>query len=228
MIQWNKLIRKIKISLFDVDKTNADRGTPRPDSHDQIIDGAVKAHATHSINPVSNATTDTGYISNKNQQVLAFDGTANKALMGYNPGLDKWGMFVGKDGVDVTTNSDPANLIFNSSQDVFKIVATGNINSPALSISNPGAGNFANGSATTTVAHGLSFAPLLIAFGLDGSKYAQLPYTTYVAGIWETFYLEVDATNVYFSVQAMVSGTGLSLPGGFVPAKYYLLQETAN
>lgn len=59
MLQWNKLIRKIKISLFDVDKTNADRGTPRPDSHDQLAQDATKAHGTTSFNPVTSASDST-------------------------------------------------------------------------------------------------------------------------------------------------------------------------
>lgn len=217
---YNKIWRFI-MSLFDVDKTNADRGTPSPNSHDQIIDGAVKAHATHSINPVTNATTDTGYISNKNQQVLAFDGTANKALMGYNPGLDKWGMFVAQDGVDVTTNSDPANLIFNSSQDVFKIVA-----SNSLTISHPSNGTQDN----VAVAHGLSTIPAVVCFvsipGFPGTQYG-MPYGFFISS---TNYLNanfwIDSTNVTFSISTG-SATGSSYTGNYV-FKYYILQETAN
>lgn len=45
------------MSLHDVDKGSFDRGSPIPNHHDQIIDGAHKNHGTNSANYTTDATT---------------------------------------------------------------------------------------------------------------------------------------------------------------------------
>lgn len=223
------------MSLFDVDKSSVDRGSPNPNRHDQLIDGAVKNHATHSINPISDATTQTGFISQKNQQVIAYDGTANKALMGYNSALNKWGFFVADDGVDVTTNSDPSQLIFNSSQDMFKIVQTGTTTkSPPSSWSN---GNVQ----TITISHGLGFKPAFLVYvtnpDLSGVGYinsnnlTNLPSTIYVTSGGSSIIIstaDVDTSNLYIHLLNLSGGTASGLDAYTWTYKYYILQETAS
>lgn len=44
------------MSLNDVDKSSFDRGTPKPNHSDQLIDGARSNHGTNSVNYVSDGT----------------------------------------------------------------------------------------------------------------------------------------------------------------------------
>jgi hypothetical protein len=44
------------MSLFDVDKIGPKRNTPSPNTHDTILEGAVTAHGTNSVNYTTDAT----------------------------------------------------------------------------------------------------------------------------------------------------------------------------
>lgn len=129
---------------------------------------------------------------------------------------------VAKPGKDVTTATD-ADLAFNSAQNVFKIVADSTVSCTAPAHTNN----------TTTIAHGLSYKPAVIAFLEAGIAVgARMPLPTWTSLtrddvnnviVFRTWInVEVDATNLYiryFNSLATVDGPCI--------VHYYLLQETA-
>lgn len=135
-------------------------------------------------------------------------------------GTDFYGMKVSKPGFDVTTATND-NLIFNSSQDVFKIVKSGTIAVPT---------NVTSGvPLITLIPHGLSYVPIpLIYFTFDGSSYQQLPAATGFAvtsvfvGFNDWIYATTDATNIEIVFYSAVTGNY-----GTLNYKYFLLQESA-
>lgn len=143
------------------------------------------------------------------------------------------GFYVTKPTIDVTTNKDPANFIFNSNQNVFKIAK---IMTVTVTDVLPGSGA---SSVVSTTPHGLTFLPSHAAFiSLDSSIGTYLGLTVYNAPnpclIFGTgastlvpqvvASVQVDATNVYFYFQTTISGAATFVNS----AKVYLLQETAT
>lgn len=144
-------------------------------------------------------------------------------------------MKISKEGFDATTASDDE-LVFNSNQNVFKIVKSG---TTTLTVPS----TFSSGSVlTATIPHELTSKPAFIAWvdipvG-DGSSLIQgklvtlpamiIPATGPVAGSVRLYITaDVDATNLYLRV-ANTTGLGLSGVDGDYIFKYYILQETAN
>lgn len=222
------------MSLTDVDKDNLDRGTPTVNSSDIVIDGANKAHKTISTHYKTDADANTGRIQMQNKQMLANDGVTPIGLYGYNQALGKWGFFVTKAGVDVTTNTDLSQFVFNSAQDIFKIVGSGTFTDMAThTTSNPGAGKFGGDTfSIATIPHGLSYVPAIIGYlGLSGGGYQPIPYTDYLSftssiALWYTWSITVDATNVNIILNTLAYGSSSGIGSG-TTFKYYLLQETA-
>lgn len=159
------------------------------------------------------------------------------------------GLFVSKSGIDVTQAND-SQLIFNSSQDIFKIVAKGSINIPAFTTGTGGINYSA-----ISVPHNQLFTPIVNVFArgsildsslsLVASSYIPLPIyisggtgrggiigSYYFLSIGGTFYscsivFAVDATNIYFEAACNTS-TGSADTILSIPISYYIMQETAN
>lgn len=164
------------MSLTDTDKINLDRGAPTPNHSDVIIDGASKAHNTLSTHYKTDADTNTQRLQMQNKQIVGSNGVSqivnygvqtdgNFALKFFDTngiGVARFGQFsdgsialkVAKSGqeVDSATNSQ---LVFNSTQDTFKIVSK---NSAAFSFTSGGAGP---GSTTVTINHNLGYVPII-------------------------------------------------------------------
>jgi hypothetical protein len=216
------------MSLLDTDKSSVDRGTPHPNQHDVIAADSVKAHKTISTHYDAGADTNPGFLQMQNKQIIGNDGTTPTTLYGYNQALNKWGLFVTKAGVDVTTNTDLSKFIFNSGQDVFKIVGTYPI---SVSV-NTASGYYAS----TTLAHGLGFTPAFVAFtvvpatisGNNPNLNHGNPAMIYglVGGVFRVLALAevtADSTNLYFSAQL----DGATSAGTYTfSTKVYALQET--
>ena len=140
---------------------------------------------------------------------------------------------IAKSGYDVTSALNDQ-LIFNSSQNIFKIVSSGTaITTNATATA--AAANFASGSTTVTIAHGLSFIPTVIAFIQDTdytpNRFRSLPWTTYanVSGTvcnWITYSVDADASNIYLLSSCVA--TGGTANTGNKTIKFFLLQESAN
>lgn len=142
------------------------------------------------------------------------------------------GLFIAKPGVNVVTATDDQ-LIFNSSQNIFKIVTTGTGVTPSSSVgASPGWGVFSL--SPITQAHSLSFVPIVMGFVQVGSKYVLMPYTFFSStganiGTFETPVVSADATNVYINTDCIINVTSgsPSVNIGGRNVKYYLLQESA-
>lgn len=172
-----------------------------------------------------------GNIRQNSQNIIVFDNTTNRVLIGYQTVLQAWGMFVSKPGVDVTS-ATADQLIFNSNQNIFKI-ATKIPLTLTYSHTNPNS-EFR----TTSVAHGLTYLPGFLAFntldpyfaGLTTGVTASKPNPTSIVGavagqVISVMYMEasIDATNVYLIVQ---TGGGEPTASYTFSSNIYLLQET--
>lgn len=174
------------MSLHDVDKSSLDRSTPLPNHDDQIIQDAVKAHGTASVN--------------------------------------------------YTTDQTNLSIIQDAKNGQFTIVGVGGFTTTnSYTATNPGAGNYgAPFFDLYTAPHGLGFLPGVIAYELSSAgEYAPMPLTKYTQNtssdaVWYTFYLYVDATNVYLRLLTMIYGNiNVTFTPGFI-FKWYLTQQTSN
>lgn len=129
---------------------------------------------------------------------------------------------VARDGQNVITAPDNE-LIFNSEQDVFKIVLSG-----TASGNLPSAGSIN----TITIPHNLGFTPIPMVFLSGGGHYSPLPAVPALGDgpsftgirVDQLMTVSVDNENLY--IQQALSPQAAS--GYAVTYKYYLLQETAN
>lgn len=161
-------------------------------------------------------------------------------ILGKRPLTSLRGLYVSKSGVDATVATD-SELLFNSDQDIFKIVFEGSITIPTQSLSAQVVWQ------TITIPHGLKFIPIMNIYaqvnyetwptGVGGGAtvipaYVPLPYNGNGVGNLSNanYYIDaaVDNTNIYITYY--YSATLSSGPQIFpeTPIKYYLLQETAN
>lgn len=140
-----------------------------------------------------------------------------------------YGFKVSKANKDVFTAAD-SDLIFNSDQNVFKIVASGYMTIPAYSVSST-AGNFTTNFGSVVVDHNLGFAPAILAYYFDGSEYFPVPFSNPGGSGVNANWLSVNAyttpTQVAGSSQTTVYGAR-TINNPSLLIKYYLLQETAN
>lgn len=132
---------------------------------------------------------------------------------------------ISESGVDVTTATEDQ-LTFNSTRNVFKVVAT-----DTISVNKP-----ANEDAVTiTLAHGLSYVPGFVAYALESGVYHQTPLVVTVStgsagsGTTSIYYVArigADVDNLYFIIEA---GEGPAyLESITVDFRYYLFIETAS
>lgn len=172
-----------------------------------------------------------GNITQNEQNIIVFDNTTNRVLIGYQTVLQAWGLFVSKVGIDVTA-ATASQLIFNSNQDTFKIVSSGSVSFAVGSLV-PGA------STTSVVAHGQTGVPAVIAF-VNGTGSTYLTAGEYysvsvaipvaVGGVYQAgivYYFTVDTVNITFIVSNYTSLNPVTDIGTAV-FKYYILQETAS
>lgn len=164
--------------------------------------------------------------SENRTKVIKDENGVNKILLG--KGQDgKYVLKVAKDGIDVLIATNDQ-LIFNSSQNIFKIVETNN-----TTVTVSGHGTFTS----TPIVHGLDFTPGVIAYitqipGSTSSGWSQLPFIFAVQpGAGSTTHAInaiaksiVDDTNLTFYISHIDSSIG----NGVWNITYYLLQETVN
>jgi hypothetical protein len=136
------------------------------------------------------------------------------------------GFYVAKPGHDVITETSASNLIFNSNQNVFKVVATGT--TKVTIPSGYGAGEY-----NSLINHSLNSYPVVVSYVTPpyvtaADKYVlDNPNLSAVGGVvkWQT-YTTTGLTYVTFSVDlqaALLTG----VVGDWL-FTYYLLQETAG
>lgn len=174
-----------------------------------------------------------GNITQNQQNIIVFDNTTNRVLIGYQQVLQQWGLFVSQPGVDVTT-ATADQLIFNSEQDTFKIVKIID-----LSLSVTISPDNTPGYSIVSEPHGLTYIPAYLAYitldptvaadGASTTGHIVSPAMTYgtLAGnvsIFSISTVSADATNVYFDTE--MGKSYLSGTYNF-SAQVYLLQESA-
>lgn len=170
---------------------------------------------------------------------IYYDGSGiATVLIGLRPLTGIRGFYVAQPGIDVRVATDEQ-LIFNSQNDIFKIVETGSGIIPGITTST---GEFNS----ILIPHNLGFVPIAdvyvqmtFAFLIDNAdvfvpSYTLLPvdnkfYLLEVPSINSTIqiYSAVDINNLYIGWQYDTHGdSGVTFDP--VPYKYYLRQETAN
>jgi len=144
-----------------------------------------------------------------------------RIFTGSNPSDGEFVMKISKPNIDVLTATDDK-LIFNSNQNVFKIIKT-----DTVTITHP----INTATTTLSVPNTLGFIPMFLAYAtVDGGlSYDQLPLSSVnsVAGsltINRLIDMGIDINNLYFQIK-----TGSNNIAPYTAnIKYYLLQETAN
>lgn len=128
--------------------------------------------------------------------------------------------------MSIDTVKDTLNL------DHFEIAKSATGIFASVTTSNPGAGNYALGHASTTIAHGLGYSPVILAFLTINSTRKTYPmplnvYTTpssSTAG-WLAFELYADETNVYLLTDVVAYGASFSTAADTYQAQYYLMKD---
>lgn len=137
-----------------------------------------------------------------------------------------------------TQIADNTILLRNLTDDTFRIVQTGTGTAGAITTTNSSAGTWTTKSVQVPVAHNLGYAPANLVYvdfsGGAGTNLVTIPSTLFgtntpnsAAYFWISYYVVVDATNLYINTTLTVYGAA----GGSVtalPFKYYLLQEKAS
>jgi hypothetical protein len=153
-------------------------------------------------------------------QIFKDDTGVRRVLLGKGPD-GFYGLKVSKDTFDVY-EADDDDLVFNSEQNVFKIVVSSTFNwQPVLS----------SNTASLTIAHNLGFTPIPLVYiaSTTSTDYYPLPHSasTTVSGgfvqFQDYFTCSVDDTNLYIT-----NICSLANPRANNLFKYYLLQETAK
>lgn len=145
-------------------------------------------------------------------------------------GTDPFVVKIAKDGFDVLTAGND-DLIFNSSQNVFKIITSYTLILPAMSL-NTGGANYAVGTPQTiSTPHGLSAVPAILAFWAAGSDYIPLPWTTsgqFGSGGFSYVERYAYATPTVVGVSGAISGYNINTTQPTTTIKIFVLQETVS
>lgn len=169
------------------------------------------------------------------------DGSVDRVLIGFLKGgfgSKEIGLKVSKDSYDVKTATDDQ-LVFNSSQNVFKIVTTGttSLTLPSLTLSSVG---MQSSNVNITIAHNLGYVPAALVYSGDvATNFQMLPRvdrgtsSSRANGSADVQYgYQVDSVNITIFANViceLFTAGSVSFSGGTVTSfKFYLLRETAN
>lgn len=185
--------------------------------------------------PVQNASDKQLTYKNDYTTTTWYDNTNPRILEGKLPD-GSYGLWVSKPGNDVTSSSAAINnqLIFNSNQDIFKIVGSGTL---SWTLSNT-ANVVPAGTQTNTITHNLGFQPSALVYfsaptTANTTILSPMPYTDFFSSgankgllFSDTRYF-INTTQLIFQVINLV-GSDYSPNVPTWNIKYYLLQETAT
>lgn len=202
------------MSLHDIDRTHGRRLNPSPNSNDKVADRQA-AGTTQNHNAGEEALSDG--LKLKERQIIAVQDGFNKAVFGFFGEANKFGFKVAQDGFDVLTANDDE-LIFNSEQNMFKIIQSGTATLPADASGPPYV-------SSVTVNHNLGYIPVVKAYAGTLGVSLELPFIEFNSGtgvITEVYTVGFITTTTINFVH-----TDLVDPTTDIGIKYYLMQETA-
>ena len=186
------------------------------DQMQQIREGL----GTTSISPVIEGQ-EQGYVTTKNAQILANDGTYNRVVIGQRDD-GSYGIKVSKSGYDALTAGD-TNLVMNSDFNNLKVYATGTV-TLTTSRRSPRAAN-------TAITHNLGYSPLIIGSVLLSSGLSN--EIIGFPGIYSVHDGSVYRTRALFEYYAADLNTAMlqvreDIGTGDWTFRYYILVETSR
>lgn len=221
------------MSLHDIDKNNSSRITPILNSADDVAQRM--AQGTAQVQNSVEGEDDRG-LRTLERQILAVQDGTNKAVMGFYGVDNKFGFKVAEDGVDVLTATDDQ-LIFNSEQNVFKIISTLTINIPNLPASSPGA----TSSDTQVIDTGIPTSEPLAIVGYHtyavSDGYNPMPRlavqldssaTPQSGGIRLHYAVYSSVTSGSLVITSAATNYSTTTASGASSVKVFIMQETAN
>lgn len=184
--------------------------------------------------PVQNAQTakDLLYTDNFSTKVY-YDQTNSRIVEGKLPD-GTYGMWVSKPGFDAnnSTAATAGNLVFNSNQDIFKIIQTGTTTISAASLTTA-ANSYGLATQVSTVAHNLGYPPIVIAYSSDNiSAFLNAMPFNIPTAVTSTSFVQfemdfsVDTQNIYFDFNLFGYNRTSTYSLGPYTIKYFVLQES--
>lgn len=235
-LRWIVKIIGGYMALHDADKSSDNRITPGLNSDD-----GVASRMSH--NTYGNTYRDAGgavgqFMAFQQGEINATDSDGKKSVyFGYNPSLSSRPVLrISKAGFDAETAADNE-LVFNSSNNVFKIVLSGTGTFPATSVSTAGSGATSD-TKENTFAHGLGYTPAFLAYMEFGGARILVPATqTQLVGgggsnksiLFKEWVVSVDSVNITFQASSkLIADDARSGGTPEVGCRYYLMVETAT
>ncbi len=177
---------------------------------------------TVSISPVIEGQSQ-GYVTTKDAQILANDGTYNRVAIGQRSD-GTYGIKVSKSGYDALT-ADNTNLIMNSDFNNLKVYMTGSVTLTPTAYGSAG-------TATTTVTTGLGYYPIIVGSVTLPAAYSNdtMAFPLHYVG-WSGTTNSVITTVDYYATSAntfdisAISSFDINSP---ITVKYYVLVESAR
>lgn len=171
-----------------------------------------------------------------NKQITVTE-TVPQVLMGSQLAFGE-GFYVTKPNINVLTSTSSDDFIFNSNQNVFKIVDSGLINNVVVpALSQTGVGSNSDGNDYDVLFDDdLGYVPQFIAYmNIFGGNYTPINYSQILTGGNALFTYQIigqsASSGLSFSTitNILSAGAGTTNVSGFSGSiKWYILQETAN
>lgn len=235
------------MSLVDSDKNSDNRGTPSLNSNDDL--NQRMSHETNGItyrtagnDPLPNLLFKQGVIKSEDKNGLT------NVFFGYDPAINTTRpiLRVAKDGYDAQTANEDQ-LVFNSEQNVFKIVKT-IIHDHSYSFGSHIGSGYTQDGVFDAVPHGLTYTPAMLVYATSsidpvsramvatGSVYRLSNGSTadQTAFALTTYQYYCDGTNINVGlIRDCILGSGagsgsIGAASGTINFTFYLLQETAS
>lgn len=222
------------MSLTDTDKTGDSRSNPTLNAQDGLPPDSVMAHATTGISYRAEGTTNTAKVINKDDQIVLFDGVANKILIGRD-GSGNWDVKIAEDGVNVLTATD-AQLLFSGARNTLQV--RGGVYTTTIT-----GGSYSPGSYDSTATVDLSdlnltATPLIFAYrgsqGLGGNPWggntidfidASAPAKLRAFSVYQTSHTSTQASFTYRFINC---SAGETLTVGNITVTFIVCTQSAS
>ena len=167
-------------------------------------------------------------------EIFKDDSGTRRVLLGKGDN-NFYGLKVSQEGKDVFSAPDEE-LVFNSNNNVFKVVQTGQVSITSKVVNGTAVGFYFDNT-SVTIDHNLGFIPACMAFRTyDSTRYIPVPgygltQKDSSCKSWDWIYTDITDTQltIYALTEMMIFVAGAEQQGGSTyQIKYYLLQETAN